>query len=307
MIDENITYEDFIAGCRTRDYGDLMTQEHHILPRCEGGSDDPGNLIELSIHDHFWAHVIYARETGKCPSGPIYMLHHYRGRTAWNPEEWNEAYAVALELNRNKTISEEQREKLSKAFKGRKLTEEIKRKMSDAHKGMKPSEKCIEAAKAVNTGAKRTDEQIARIREGNMKHGPVSDETRAKLSVAGKGRVLSELHKERIRQAHYGIKPSDESKEKNRQSNLGKKRDEKTKELMSSQKVGRKWFNDGKEQRFIYPDDPRIDAENLKPGQLPNQEKNNKGRIWVNDGKRNYRMKPDDPRIFQYTLGYLSK
>jgi hypothetical protein len=39
-------------------------ESHHILPRCEGGSDEPGNLVSLFIKDHVIAHWLRWKELG---------------------------------------------------------------------------------------------------------------------------------------------------------------------------------------------------------------------------------------------------
>lgn len=50
-------YEQFINECRTKKYSenDIMEQ-HHIIPRHAGGTDEQSNLINLSIKDHVFAH-----------------------------------------------------------------------------------------------------------------------------------------------------------------------------------------------------------------------------------------------------------
>ena len=41
-----------------------MTHKHHILPKHMGGTDDPSNLIELSIEEHAEAHRKLFEEHG---------------------------------------------------------------------------------------------------------------------------------------------------------------------------------------------------------------------------------------------------
>jgi hypothetical protein len=39
-----------------------MKHKHHIIPRHAGGTDDPSNLVELSIEEHAEAHrVLYEK------------------------------------------------------------------------------------------------------------------------------------------------------------------------------------------------------------------------------------------------------
>jgi hypothetical protein len=43
----------------------MTVHKHHIIPRHMGGSDDPSNLIELSIEDHARAHEKMFNEHGR--------------------------------------------------------------------------------------------------------------------------------------------------------------------------------------------------------------------------------------------------
>lgn len=40
----------------------IYTEKHHIIPRSEGGSDDPDNLVKLLPREHFIAHWLLYRE-----------------------------------------------------------------------------------------------------------------------------------------------------------------------------------------------------------------------------------------------------
>lgn len=58
--------------CSTPDT-DGYTETHHIVPRCMGGSDEPGNLVELSARKHFIAHQLLAKIYPE--SGLIHAAH----------------------------------------------------------------------------------------------------------------------------------------------------------------------------------------------------------------------------------------
>lgn len=95
---------------------------------------------------------------------------------------------------------------------GRVLSEEHKRKCSEALKGKRgpwdnpeSAAKIIEAARVANTGRKH------------------SEETRAKVSAAGMGRVVSEETREKLRNNATGVHHTDETKAKLSYMKKGKK------------------------------------------------------------------------------------
>ena len=53
-------YLDFIEECKSKDYSELFTHKHHIIPKFMGGTNESDNLIVLSVEDHFLAHKILA-------------------------------------------------------------------------------------------------------------------------------------------------------------------------------------------------------------------------------------------------------
>jgi hypothetical protein len=55
-------YAAFIASRRANPPASKEYVEvHHIVPRCMGGGDEPGNLIRLRPDDHFFAHLLLAK------------------------------------------------------------------------------------------------------------------------------------------------------------------------------------------------------------------------------------------------------
>lgn len=53
----------------------FMKHKHHIIPKHMGGTDDPSNLIELSIEEHAAAHMRLYEEHGKRQDlGAYYLL-----------------------------------------------------------------------------------------------------------------------------------------------------------------------------------------------------------------------------------------
>lgn len=142
---------------------------HHIIPRHAGGTDDPSNIVLLTIEEHAEAHRLLYEEHGRVED-----------RVAWLALSGQIGKEEMLrQLNRapRGPLSEEHRAKLSAARKGKKLgpkSEEHKAKLSAANKGKKRgplSEKQKAALRKANIGRKR----------------PCSEETKAKISAAKKG------------------------------------------------------------------------------------------------------------------------
>jgi hypothetical protein len=62
-MDYGRVYEQFIEDRRNKPVP-VKGEQHHILPRCLGGGDEPENIIRLSYADHLFAHVLLARIHG---------------------------------------------------------------------------------------------------------------------------------------------------------------------------------------------------------------------------------------------------
>ena len=120
-------------------------------------------------------------------------------------EEIKQRISVA---NKGRKHSEESKQKMSAARKGKKLSEETKQKISAAGKGKKMTDETRQKISAANKGKKRSDETRQKMR-GRV----VSDEHKQKISVAHKGKPLSEEHKQKISAANKGKKLSEENKD----------------------------------------------------------------------------------------------
>lgn len=126
--------------------------------------------------------------------------------------------------NAGKKMSQEYRDKCSKAQKGnknglgRKLSEESKQKMSDAHKGNQYS-----LGRVLSDETKR---KIGDSKKGNknMLGKCRSEETKKKISMGHKGKVISEETRAKMRKSKTGIVMSEETKEKIRQKAIARQR-----------------------------------------------------------------------------------
>lgn len=110
---------------------------HHIIPRYMGGSNDPSNIIKLTVEEHAEAHRKLYEEYGhwqdkiawQCLSGQIASaeVHHkiLKERTGSNNP------------NYGNTWSEKQRAAHRKAHLGKKRSAETRRRMSESAKNRK--------------------------------------------------------------------------------------------------------------------------------------------------------------------------
>ena len=141
--------------------------------------------------------------------------------------------------------------KVAGSFLGMKHSEETKQKIGEASKGKINSEetkqKIGEASKGRNVGRKHTEE--ARRKIGEASKGKInSEETRKKMSEAKKGRIFSEEHKKKMSEAAKRRVITEETKQKMSEAKKGKKLTEETKQKMSEAKKDKKLTEETKQK-----------------------------------------------------------
>ena len=104
---------------------------------------------------------------------------------------------------------------------------------SPNHLGKKVSEETKAKISKANKGKIRSQEAIEKMKLAQQNRKPVSEETRKKLSKISLGRILSDSHKEKLRLSNIGKHRSKEVIEKHRQSMIGRKLSEQHKEKIS--------------------------------------------------------------------------
>jgi hypothetical protein len=95
----------------------IYTHKHHIIPRHAGGTDDPSNLIELTVEEHAEAHRVLWE---KCGRG--------QDKIAWLGLSGQIGHEEAIFLS-NSLAHKGNQNRL-----GKKHSEETKRLMSEAQK-----------------------------------------------------------------------------------------------------------------------------------------------------------------------------
>lgn len=111
----------------------IYTHTHHIIPRHAGGTDDPSNLVELTIEDHAIAHEVRYRMFGDERDAVAARM--IRGQISGydafiemvsrpKSDRWKEKARERNLGEKNpmygKTQSDKQKEAVSRALKGKK-------------------------------------------------------------------------------------------------------------------------------------------------------------------------------------------
>lgn len=192
-------YDDLIRSrsIRVLEKG-VQYEQHHIIPKCLGGSNDSSNLILLTPREHFLAHWLLWR------IHRIYKLAYaFKLMSARLPNVSSRAYAEAKEAHSNTPLPprpQKVREKIRQAMLGRKFSEETLSRMSESHKGNQHSEESKLKMSSSHLGKQKSDEHRLNIRKANL------------------GKTLSEDHKKKISDSRKGYKCSEETKQKMRES-----------------------------------------------------------------------------------------
>lgn len=179
-------------------------EKHHIFPLSIYGKNN--KIVVLSGREHYIAHALLEK----------ICIKRY-GLKNWKTEKMNFALISMRGNNReydNSYLYENARIRRSQIIKGRllyKMTDEIREKMSNARKG-----------KPLSAETKR---KMSEVRKGK-KHPPVSDEIRKKRSEIQKTKV-GKLN------GMYGKKHSEETKKKMSEANIGRKQPKEQKDNTS--------------------------------------------------------------------------
>lgn len=179
--------EEMRLGLRTKGNGNYY-EKHHILPRSlfPLWVKRKSNLVLLTAREHFFCHQLL---TKIFPSRQMnFALWSFLTKNNKKPDGLklsSKDFEVLRSLDKSK--SQETKDKISKANKGKKRTEEYVTKMKKYKKAHPLSkemrQKIGEASRKANTGK------------------TVSSETRQKISNAKKGKSLSDSHKNSLKEA----------------------------------------------------------------------------------------------------------
>jgi hypothetical protein len=197
---------------------DGYVEEHHIIPLSLGGSDAPDNLVKLTGREHFICHLLLLRMVTdavalvKMRKAIRFMMCVPKKMQGlrWMPTGRTVEIArkeAALANKGNREIAA----KISASRKGQKLSDEHKRKISEGSrgKGRGRALASIEAQRGKpKSEAAKEKMRLAwiarreRIAAGLETRKPMSEEGRRNLSMAKKGKTLSEAVRRSISEKH---------------------------------------------------------------------------------------------------------
>lgn len=222
-MDYKKIYDQLVERCKVRGLDrnsvDYYTEIHHIVPRCLGGSDEKDNLVMFSGREHFIAHMLlwkaYPDEVSLMRAAFMMSSRWGSGRLEESKPIHSKTYATLRE-----EYAEAVKEQVTgenNPFFGKTHTDETREKIKAWH-AANP-----EHARNAMKGRKHTPEAIAKMQEFQRNRPPMSAETRKKIGDFHRGKPKNPESYEITRQANIGRKMTDETKAKISKATKGRK------------------------------------------------------------------------------------
>ena len=196
------------------------TESHHIVPRSLGGGDEPNNLVNLTAREHFVCHWLLVKmTTGKEHHQMLNALRMMRAE-----KQGQQRYNTKITARVYESIKQEYAELQSKQFTG----------TGNGMFGKHHTQEAKDKIRQKNLGKKLTPEQIEKLKKATTgkKKPPITEEHRAKLSVAKQGennnmwgKTQSDDTRKKIGDKLRGRKQTEEEKLARSLANMGKKRE----------------------------------------------------------------------------------
>ena len=153
-------YNRLIERSKGRDMRNVYTEQHHVVPRCMGGSDTKDNLAVLTAEEHFVAHQLLCK------------IHPENSKLWWALNAMSMSPGGNGQRNNNKLYAWHKR-RVAKAssvlHKGKKNSPETRAKMSAARANRTDEQKALESSRksASHKGLKHSAETKAKIGAAN--------------------------------------------------------------------------------------------------------------------------------------------
>lgn len=147
------------------------THTHHIIPRHIGGTDDPSNLVELTVEEHAEAHRILFEQYGR-----------WQDEIAWKTLSGQiSSYEAAQQARILANLG-------NKHFEGKTHTEETRKRISEAQKiNMIGTTRAIGHIKTEECKQIISDKLKGNTNKNGKTGYTLSDETKKKMSESRKG------------------------------------------------------------------------------------------------------------------------
>lgn len=192
-------YDRFIFRCMETNpnFRFEHSEQHHIIPRCIGGSNNKDNLIFLTYEQHFVAHWILAKAYPEIPYLSLSISKMSKNSTKIAKLYAYARGAISMFGSHNPMYgrhhTEESKKIIGEYSKKRRHSEETKKKISQSVSGTKNG----------FYGKTHTKETREKLRQANLgRH--LSEEAKEKISIANKGRKQSEETKRKISLSNKG-------------------------------------------------------------------------------------------------------
>lgn len=167
-------YNNLIEKARQRNGVNGYSEQHHIIPRSVGGTDDSNNLVQLTAREHFIAHLLLAKIHGGALIFAAYAMCHQYNKYQKRTYKINSHIYNTLKKEAAKILSEKAKHRFSGVPKTAEHKEKIRNALvgkTNSHLGEKKSQ--LHKNKIV----------ASRKNNGNEWH---SDETKRKISESAK-------------------------------------------------------------------------------------------------------------------------
>ena len=215
------------------------TENHHIIPKSLGGSNDPDNLVKLTAREHFIAHRLLAKIHGGKMWSALWLMCHgktnsgkglnvssrvYEIARIKHAQQVSEAFSGENHPNYKRPMAQDQKDKISESLKGRfsgELNPNHGKKHSAAVRRLiseKSKERNYSGENNPFYGRKHTEETIQKLKSKTFKH---KEETKIKQSerMIGEnnpfyGKKHTEETRKRLSEKHTGKILTDEHREK---------------------------------------------------------------------------------------------
>lgn len=113
-------YEKLINRAKSRNLTEY-TEKHHIVPSCIGGTDDESNLVKLTPEEHYLAHLLLVKIHPN-ENKLVYAANMMTVGTQYakrNNKTFGWIRRKLWSIEKNKTVSEETRRKMSESVKNK--------------------------------------------------------------------------------------------------------------------------------------------------------------------------------------------